>query len=1139
MLSVGVCMKQIEFRSIGTVSELKLSPLTYKRQLKLELEEIYQKALHQLNLFSHCLLFWVTDEGIHMERASILECAQKKGYLSVEINIAWVPTGTLIDIKPYFPCEDQILITNGEAKDFNQHNKLQNELVLIAFQKDPIGKFVRYDNLAVLKLNDIAPETFLSMAKQVKSGDFLRLFWWFDRFDKAEFRRTTMCKPPYPNSPKCGVFATRSPVRPNPLASTLVKVVTVDIKSQRIEVLGFDGFENSPILQISPYVIDEVAAHRVPKWVEHWTPYKVFQTYESVQITSDHVQAYTNALRNLVESDLYVEALETNASMDSAVDFEKTSIQPSNHIILEGVKTHNLKNISLSIPKEKITTITGVSGSGKSSLAFDTIFAESQKQYMDLLMSNAPSQLSKVHSNVSKIQGLQPAIAIEQKTIGRNPRSTVGTVSKASVFLKQLYVILGERVCPTCQKAIPEHLICDTCGTVFFSITDSDFSSNHPEYMCPNCKGLGYDLQIDIDQIITHPEQSILDGASEWWGNLRKHREKPNANWMRGEVLALATDLNEDLEVPFKELSDAFKTQLFYGSKGRIVSLSYENTNGRKGTISRPVEGVVNTIKRLLNENKADKGTRHLDRFLKKETCKRCHGEKLIEASRLVHIEQSRYPEVLNLSVMALKQWCHAVYFRLSEENQSKTKPIFVELLQKLNRLEDVGLSYLGLDRSVTTLSGGELQRLKIASQFGSGLSNILYIMDEPSKGLHPRDYKFLIESIKALKASGNTVIVVEHKKTFVDMADYIVEIGPKAGHYGGELLRAENQNHEVEMLPDALDEAFDFKLECTETCLDKGNDTSEWIEMTGAKTHNLKSVDLKIPRSKMTSVIGVSGSGKSSLVSKTLYPALSQKLGIADVEQGYFDHLKGVESIETVVLMNQQAIGKNSRSTPATYTGVFDLIRSFYSKLDVAKEIKLTKEHFSFNSSKGQCENCKGIGEIVTPMHFMPDICTVCESCHGKRYKPEILDVLYKGYSIADVLEMEIGEAKALFKANTQIYRILEMLDRVGLSYLKLGQSASTFSGGESQRIRLAKTLYEDKLSSTLYILDEPTTGLQDTDIKRLLPIFKEMTDQGATIITIEHNPLLIAASDYVVELGPEGGHNGGYILREGWRVR
>ena len=1139
MISVGGHMKQIEFKSIGMVSALKSSSLASKRQLKLELEEIYQKALQQLNLFSHCLVFWITDEGIHMERASITECDQKRGYLNIEINTTWVPTGTLIDIKPYFPCEDQILITNDESKNFNEHNRLQNESVLIAFQNEPIGKFVRYDNLAVLKLSNIASETFQSMAKQVNSGDYLRIFWWFDRFDKAEFRRSTTCNPPYPNSPKCGIFATRSPVRPNPVASTVVKVVAVDIKSQSIEVLGFDGFENSPILQISPYVTDEVVAYRVPKWVEHWTPYKVFQTYESVQISSEHVQAYTNALRTLVESDLYVEALESTASMDSVTDFEKTSIQPSNHIILEGVKTHNLKNISLNIPKEKITTITGVSGSGKSSLAFDTIFAESQKQYMDLLMSNAPSQLSKVHSNVSRIQGLQPAIAIEQKAIGRNPRSTVGTVSKASVFLKQLYVILGERVCPTCQKVIPENLICDDCGTVFFSISTSDFSSNHPEYMCPNCKGLGYDLQIDIDQIISHPERSILDGASDWWGNLRKHREKPNANWMRGEVLALAADLNEDLEVPFKDLSDAFKTQLFYGSNGRIVSLTYENSNGRKGTISRPVEGVVNTIKRLLNENKADKGTRHLDRFLKKETCKRCHGEKLIEASRLVHIEQSRYPEVLNLSVKELKQWCHAVYFRLSEDKQSKTKTIFVELLHKLKRLEDVGLSYLGLDRSVTTLSGGELQRLKIASQFGSGLSNILYIMDEPSKGLHPRDYKFLIESIQALKASGNTVIVVEHKKAFVDMADYIVEIGPKAGHYGGKLLKSEVQSHKVERLSDTLENAFDFKLERTETCIDMDIDAIGWIEMTGAKTHNLKSVDLKIPKSKMTSVIGVSGSGKSSLVSKTLYPALSQKLGIVDVEQGYFDHLKGVESIETVVLMNQQAIGKNSRSTPATYTGVFDLIRSLYSKLDRAKEMKLTKEHFSFNSSKGQCKNCKGIGEIITPMHFMPDICTVCESCHGKRYKAEILDVLYKGYSIADVLEMEIGEAKALFKESAQIYNILEMLDRVGLGYLKLGQSASTLSGGESQRIRLAKTLYEDRLSSTLYILDEPTTGLQDTDIKRLLPIFKEMTDQGATIITIEHNPLLIVASDYVIELGPEGGHNGGYILREGWLIQ
>ncbi len=1100
-------MKILHFESIGTYESIIRGDDNNTLTL-ITLKKGYEKALVNLGHFSHCIIFTKSTNELMCYGVKIHEVQEKRGLIMVDESDL---KGEIIDIKPYFPCEEKV-----------KQKPKQQERVVIPFQGTPIGEYLLIQKNGVIQFRlseSLQANEIQATLDKIENGDYIRVLWWFDRMDKKEFRKNRMCQPPYGNAPRCGIFATRSPVRPNPIASTVVKVEAVDPYNYNIQVSGFDGFEHSRILQIMPYldvpIFDEV---KVPRWVEDWTNYKVFNEKEpNVNIIDSRIKSTTD------EKKMYVQELEPDTQILEKIDTDV--------ITVEHATIHNLKDISVKIPKEKITVITGVSGSGKSSLAFDTIFSESQKQFMDLVSTNLGYDLN--DSEVERITGLQPAIAIEQRNLGLNPRSTVGSVSRTGDYLKLLYTTIGERICPHCHTPITDkdNNVCSHCGFIFFPLTPSVFSNNHPDSMCPVCKGLGEEMQIDVDLIVSDPEKSILDGASAWCGNLRKHREKPNANWMKGEVLALAADINEDLEVPFKELSDAFKKQLFYGTQGRVVSLSYENTNGRKGTISRPVEGVVNAMYRLLRDDNGDKSIKHLERYIVKKKCSHCHGERLKEEGRLVRIGDTRFPEAASMSITNLNDWCHRTYYDLSDANKKKSKPIFIKLLYQLKKMEQVGLSYLSLGRSVPSLSGGEAQRLKIATQFGSGLTNILYIMDEPSKGLHPKDYQFLIETIRDLKKLKNTVIMVEHKQAFLDMADYIVEIGPKAGKYGGELIRAEvaQAAHQHE-LDKRMTDSFSFETN------DKSIDKDKALLLKGAATNNLKKNDIIIPFSKLTCVIGVSGSGKSSLISKTLYPAVLKALGKKTDSMGDYSSLKGTEKLKEIYFVSQKAIGKTPRSNPATYTGVFDLIRAFYANLEEAKKKKLTKEHFSFNSKKGQCPECKGMGQIAVPMHFMPDIYTTCTKCNGKRYKDKILEVTYKGYTISDLLNLEIQEVKKIFKDEKKIFSILDMLDKVGIGYLRLGQSAATLSGGEAQRIKLAKELCSEKTKDILYILDEPTTGLHDEDVKKLIQILQELTYKGATVIVIEHHPLLIKQADWIIEMGPEGGDIGGYVMNQGW---
>ena len=1120
-----------------------------KKEIHVNLHEGYNKALNKLDLFSHCLLYCLQENRIEVYVTKILSMNNKTGelLLNVPVNLtqeadhkysegAILDTskgmGQLIDIKPYFPAEEVIL--KAEEPD--------NRFIL-NYRKNNIGEYTMFGKKSIIRLDkkvlrDIKDTS--ERMRSIKKGDYIRVLWWFHRFDKESFRVMRTCHPPYNNAPQTGIFASRSPVRPNPIGSTIVRVEQMDFYNGIIEIEGFDGFLGTKILQLMAYQpsMDRIEAVTLPPWVSHWTNYKSFDKPKEIHVCAKDNQEEMTAYDEVFD---FCDDFRIDDAMDDEYDNQEINIR--------NARIHNLKNITVSIPKKSVNLITGVSGSGKSSLAFDTIYSESQKQFMDLVLSN--QMLSDTFSDayVDKISGLQPAIAIEQRALGANPRSTVGSVTKIGDILKLLYSMISVRVCPKCHQIVDDTNVCGSCGEILFDRTPQVFSYNHPDFMCPVCKGLGTEMSIDIEKIVEHPNQSLLDCASSLYGDLRKHKKKPNANWMRGEILALADDLHVDLELPFSKLPKAFKQQFYYGSKGREVSLVYETSKGRRGVITRPVEGAVNLIQRLTHDTKSTNMLDQAKRFMSQKTCSHCHGERLREEGRLATINGFRYPELTKLSIDRLRVWCHQNYRQLTKEQQDKTKKLFIKLDQRLKRIQDVGLRYITLDRSVPSLSGGEAQRLKLATQFGTGLSNILYIMDEPSKGLHPKDYRFLMNAIVDLKKHGNTVILVEHKKSFLNIADMHFEMGPKAGRYGGELISIEDRQ-EIEKQLESYNYTDDFNT--IQVLSDRsqgekegmGDDVLEvknktYIQLRGVTTNNLKNLEVAMPIGLMTAVIGVSGSGKSSLISKTLYPYLRKFLGKAVEDRGKVEQVLGVEEVEDVCYVNQKPIGSNSRSNPATYTGVFDVIRKCYAETREAKSKKLTKEYFSFNSKKGQCPECKGLGEVAINMHYMDDLYIPCSKCQGRRYAKEVLEVKRNGLSIGDILDSEIYDLIEVFQDEKEIVKQLSMLVKVGLGYLKLGQSASTLSGGEAQRIKLAKELYKKECNNILYILDEPTTGLHEDDVEKVIGVLMELKEKGATIIVIEHNLKMIKACDYIIELGPEGGDRGGYIVTTGYQKK
>ena len=913
------------------------------------------------------------------------------------------------------------------------------------------------------------------------------------------------------------------------------------------------------------------------------------------------------------------------------------------YIRIRGARQHNLKNINLDIPRDKMVVITGLSGSGKSSLAFDTIYAEGQRRYMESLSSYARQFLGQMDKpDVDYIEGLSPAISIDQKTTSRNPRSTVGTVTEIYDYLRLLFARVGHPHCPRCGKpvnqqsldqmldqllALPErtkllimaqavrgkkgehkkllehirkegytrlridgeirdageeiqleknkkHTIevvidrliirpeirprmaesmevalkmgqgvayvqivdgeqlmfsqnfaCEDCGISLPEITPRMFSFNSPFGACPVCSGLGSQMEMDLELVLPDKAKSLAEGA------IAPMSTNVKGYYMR-QMDALVQKYGCTLDTPWQEMPAKLQQKLLYGTGEEILEFGYENMFGQYKIHRIPFEGVMNILNRRYRESESDTMREEYENYMSVNLCPECHGGRLKPEVLAVTIGGKNIQQVTDMPVAQCQEFFQQVEF--SDRERTIGQQVLKEINARLGFLAKVGLEYLTLSRAAGTLSGGEAQRIRLATQIGSGLVGVLYILDEPSIGLHQRDNNKLLEALKNLRNMGNTLLVVEHDEDTMRVADHIVDIGPGAGSQGGYVV-AQGTAEEIMAVPESVTGQYLSHKKIIPVPEKRRQGNGNFLEILGAEENNLKNVHLKLPLGVFTVITGVSGSGKSTLINEILYKAVASKLYRIKGRPGKFKKLLGMENVDKVIDIDQSPIGRTPRSNPATYTGVFDLIRTLFSQCSEAKMRGYKPGRFSFNIKGGRCETCKGDGIIKIEMHFLSDVYVPCEVCGGARYNRETLEVKYKGKSIADVLDMTIEEAVEFFKNVPRIANKLQVLQDVGLGYVKLGQSATTLSGGEAQRVKLATELSRRSTGKTLYILDEPTTGLHMADIHRLLEILQRLVDGGDSVVVIEHNLDVIKSADYIVDLGPEGGDKGGTIVAQG----
>ena len=914
------------------------------------------------------------------------------------------------------------------------------------------------------------------------------------------------------------------------------------------------------------------------------------------------------------------------------------------YIKIRGAREHNLKNINLDIPRNKFVVLTGLSGSGKSSLAFDTIYAEGQRRYMESLSSYARQFLGQMEKpDVDKIEGLSPAISIDQKSTNRNPRSTVGTVTEIYDYFRLLYARVGIPHCPKCGKEIhkqtvdqmvdgilelPEgtrfqllapivrgrkgehvkiftqakksgyvrvrvdgniydlseeikleknkkHTIeivvdrlvvregiekrladsietvlhlsdglmtvdviggeeihfsqsfsCPDCNISIDEIEPRSFSFNNPFGACPTCAGLGYKMEFDLDLMIPDPSLSIDQGAIAVTGWQSSTNKK---SFTRAILDALAEEYHFDLTTPFQDLSEEARDVILNGTNGHEVKVSYKGQRG-EGVYDVAFEGLIRNVQRRYRESsesmKAD-----YESYMTITPCETCHGQRLKAESLAVTVADKNIAQITDMSVKRLMEFLDTM--ALTERQLLIGRQVLKEIRARVGFLNQVGLEYLSLSRATGTLSGGEAQRIRLATQIGSGLVGVAYILDEPSIGLHQRDNDKLICALKDLKDLGNSLLVVEHDEDTMLAADYIVDIGPGAGELGGQVV-AEGTAEEIMQVPESVTGAYlsgRIKIPVPEI----RRKPTGWLTVIGAQENNLKNIDVRFPLGVMTCVTGVSGSGKSSLVNEILYKRLAAKLNRAKTKAGRHKKMEGIEQLDKIINIDQSPIGRTPRSNPATYTGVFDQIRELFAMTKDAKARGYDKGRFSFNKKGGRCEACAGDGIIKIEMHFLPDVYVPCEVCHGHRYNRETLEVKYKGKSIYDVLDMTVEEAVPFFENVPSIQRKIQTLQDVGLAYIKLGQPSTTLSGGEAQRIKLATELSKRSTGKTIYVLDEPTTGLHFADVHKLTNILGKLCEGGNTVVVIEHNLEVIKTADYIIDIGPEGGEGGGTIVAQG----
>ena len=929
---------------------------------------------------------------------------------------------------------------------------------------------------------------------------------------------------------------------------------------------------------------------------------------------------------------------------------EAPGIDKKQYIRIRGANEHNLKNVSLDIPRNKFVVFTGLSGSGKSSLAFDTIYAEGQRRYMESLSSYARQFLGQMEKpDVESIEGLPPAISIDQKSTNRNPRSTVGTVTEIYDYFRLLYARIGTPHCPKCGKviakqsvdqmvdqvmALPErsriqllapvvrgrkgehaklleqakrsgyvrvridgsmyelsedikleknikhnieivvdrlivkpgieqrltdsmenvlHLAnglalvevnggeaadgsmlsfsqsfsCPDCGISIEEIEPRSFSFNNPFGACPDCYGLGYKMEFDVDLMIPDRSLSIQDGAivvTGWQSCTDK------GSFTRAILDALAKEYQFDLATPFQELPQDVQDMLIHGTNGREVKVYYKGQRG-EGIYDVAFEGLIKNVERRYRETGSDTMKQEYESFMRITPCKACGGQRLKKSALAVTVADKNIAEITAMSIGELQQFMEQLV--LTQQQELIGHQILKEIRARLRFLVNVGLEYLSLARATGTLSGGEAQRIRLATQIGSGLVGVAYILDEPSIGLHQRDNDKLLSTLNSLRDLGNTLIVVEHDEDTMRAADFIVDVGPGAGEHGGHIV-ATGTVEDLMNCEESITGAYlsgRIRIPVPKV----RRTPNGWIEVRGAQENNLKKINVKFPLGVLTCVTGVSGSGKSSLVNEILYKRLARDLNRARVIPGRHTEIRGLEQLDKVINIDQSPIGRTPRSNPATYTGVFDQIRDLFAATADAKARGYKKGRFSFNVKGGRCEACSGDGILKIEMHFLPDVYVPCEVCKGKRYNRETLEVKYKGKSIYDVLNMTVEEAMEFFKHIPSIYRKIETLNDVGLSYIRLGQPSTELSGGEAQRVKLATELSRRSTGKTVYILDEPTTGLHFADVHKLIEILHRLAESGNTVIVIEHNLDVIKTADYIIDIGPEGGDRGGTVIAQG----
>ena len=914
-------------------------------------------------------------------------------------------------------------------------------------------------------------------------------------------------------------------------------------------------------------------------------------------------------------------------------------------LVIKGAREHNLKNVDITLPRDQLIVFTGLSGSGKSSLAFDTIYAEGQRRYVESLSSYARQFLGQMEKpDVDIIEGLSPAISIDQKSTSNNPRSTVGTVTEIHDYLRLLYARIGIPHCPKCGRRIERqsidqvvdqvmalgegtrvHIIapavrgrkgehakllesirkegygrvrvdgtvydigdvppldkkfkhtidvvvdrlvirpgavgrlndsletafafggglakvdvigkeellfsqnyaCPDCGVSLEELTPRMFSFNNPFGACPTCSGLGAMMKIDPALVVPNESLSLAEGAISVSGWQSANRESIAGMYFS----ALAEKYGFSMDTPFAELPKAAKHAILYGTGKERLHIEYKKEFG-SGTFDSPFEGICNNLERRYRETQSEGMKQEYEAYMSNIPCPDCGGKRLKPESLAVTVGGKSIAEVSDMTVLEAREFLNSL--SLTEQQRMIGEQIFREINARLGFLVDVGLDYLTLSRAAATLSGGEAQRIRLATQIGSGLVGVLYILDEPSIGLHQRDNARLLSTLQGMRDLGNTLIVVEHDEDTIRAADYIVDIGPGAGEHGGRVV-AEGTLQQIMGTPESITGQFLTGVQRIEVPKTRRDCGGKYLRVRGARANNLKNIDVDIPLGVFTCVTGVSGSGKSSLVNEIVKKTLLRELNGARTRSGDHDAILGIEQLDKIIDIDQSPIGRTPRSNPATYTGLFDLIREVYAQTPDARMRGYGNGRFSFNVKGGRCEACRGDGIIKIEMHFLPDIYVPCEVCHGKRYNRETLEVRYKGKTIADVLDMTVEEALSFFAPLPRLAKKLQTLYDVGLGYVRLGQPSTTLSGGEAQRVKLATELSRKDTGRTLYVLDEPTTGLHVADVKRLLEILQRLCENGSSVVVIEHNLDVIKTADYIIDLGPEGGNRGGTVVATG----